>query len=197
MLLWDFGDTLVDQRFAWTAPAGVPEWTEAYRSAVADGDLGGRWDRGEIGVSELSRMLASRLPMTTAQVSEHLEGRCRDITFLPTAWTAARTHAFAQALVTVNPDVFSDVVVPHYRLTEVFDVIVTSARERTADKAELCAVAVDRLACPSSVALLIDNIEANVDAWRARGGIGYWFRGDERFGRDLRAGGWDGLARKI
>ena len=30
-------------------------------------------------------------------------------------------------------------------------------------------------------ALLIDNIEANVDAWRARGGPAYLFVGDEEF----------------
>lgn len=33
-LLWDFGDTLVDQRWMWAHPDGVPAWTAPRRKHV-------------------------------------------------------------------------------------------------------------------------------------------------------------------
>jgi hypothetical protein len=91
--------------------------------------------------------------------------------------------------VTVNPDLFAEHVVPGYRLDEVFDVIVVSYAERTADKSVLCRVALDRLESRGdcSNALLIDNRRDLVDAWRTVGGAGYWFESDEHFARDVDA----------
>ena len=38
-LLWDFGDTLADQRWMWPSPEGVPGWT-ALAKPVQDCYLG-------------------------------------------------------------------------------------------------------------------------------------------------------------
>jgi FMN phosphatase YigB (HAD superfamily) len=86
----------------------------------------------------------------------------------------------------VNSDVFSHFVVPTYALDSVFDVIVTSWEEHTLDKARLCEIALERLGgSDPAEALLIDNIEQNVDAWRARGGQAYLYESDERFAADV------------
>jgi hypothetical protein len=39
VVLWDFGDTLVDERWCWPCPPEVPGWTDAWRAFVA-GELG-------------------------------------------------------------------------------------------------------------------------------------------------------------
>jgi FMN phosphatase YigB (HAD superfamily) len=112
----------------------------------------------------------------------HVEARSHDIQFFSRAWALARARSLPQAIVTLNADVFTRFVVPAYQLDSVFDVIVTSWEEHTRDKARLCEIAVERLGgTDPSEALLIDNIEENVDAWRARGGRAYWFRGDAEF----------------
>ena len=96
---------------------------------------------------------------------------------------------------TVNADVFRDLVMANYPIEETFDAVVISAEEGTESKAELCDAAVNVLGCEDPAqALLLDNIERNVDAWRSRGGAAYWFRGDEAFAAALAAGGWNGLA---
>ena len=92
-----------------------------------------------------------------------------------------------QVLVTVNPPLFSELIVPQYAVFKRFEMIVTSWEERVLDKAELCAVALSRLqvAIAPSAALLIDNMSDNVKQWEQRGGQGYWFRGPEVLNRDL------------
>jgi FMN phosphatase YigB (HAD superfamily) len=183
-LLWDFGDTLVDQRWMWPSPDGVAGWTERY-AALADTDLDDHWNLGEITTEELLAEFAAELGCDAALLMAHCVDRCRDLRFYEHAWAAARAHSLPQAIVTVNSDGFSRFVAPSYALESTFDAIVTSWQEHTLDKAQLCAIALARLGgTDPAEALLIDNIEANVDAWRARGGQGYVFRGDEEFARD-------------
>jgi hypothetical protein len=85
--------------------------------------------------------------------------------------------------VTVNPDIFSDIVAPGLGLAERFDVIVTSWEEGTQDKSMLCEVALSRLGLKSDRAagLLIDNRADNVAAWQALGGAALHFTGEADF----------------
>jgi FMN phosphatase YigB (HAD superfamily) len=193
-LLWDFGDTLVDERFLWTCPSGVPGWRDCYRE-LTTGELGRRWNCGSARFDELAREMSSRLGMSTAAVIAHAQSCSADIRFFEHAWAAARSRALPQALVTVNPHEFRDWIVPNYRLSDHFDAIVVSAEQGCESKADLCDAAVKLLGCDDrSAALLLDNIEANVDEWRSRGGSAYWFRGDEEFSSRLAVGGWNSLA---
>jgi len=196
-LLWDFGDTLVDERFLWTCPADAPDWRDCYREVTA-GNLGRRWSCGTARFDDLAAVMAFRLRMSTAAVVAHAQRCCADIRFFGHAWTAARAHALPQALVTVNPHEFRDWIVPNYGLSEHFDAIVVSAEEGTESKADLCEAAVRLLGCDDrSQALLLDNIQGNVDDWRSRGGSAYWFRNDDDFAAHLATGGWNGLAATV
>lgn len=107
--------------------------------------------------------------------------------FNPIAWRVAVEHRLPQALVTVNPDLFADYIVPAHELAIVFDAIVMSFAERTADKPSLCRIALDRLGFDGdpSAALLIDNRKDLVHAWQTVGGAGYWFQNDEQLRRDI------------
>ena len=193
-LLWDFGDTLVDERWLWSCPDGFPEWAAHYR-AVCGGELGSRWNCGTASLDDLADDLVARLGMTKDAVLAHARRCCGEIQFFEHAWAAACSRALPQALVTVNPDVFRDVVMANYPITGTFDAVVISAEAATENKADLCELAAVELGCEDpSHALLIDNIGANVDAWRARGGSAYWFRNDATFATDLAAGSWNGLA---
>jgi FMN phosphatase YigB (HAD superfamily) len=193
-LLWDFGDTLVDERFLWTCPAGVPGWTDCYRS-LAGGEFGHRWNCGTATSDDLATEMAPRLGMLQKAVLAHIRRSAARIRFFDHAWTVARSRGLPQAIVTVNPDLFRELIVSEYRLADVFDAIVISAEEGTESKDELCEIAMTRLGCADPAeALLLDNIEANVEAWRSRGGAAYWFRGDEEFASAYAAGHWNALA---
>ncbi|MDQ1510952.1 MAG: hypothetical protein QOG50_2796 [Actinomycetota bacterium] len=169
----------------WAGPDGVPGWTEWYQ-ALGDGELGARWELGELSADDLAVTVAAEFGITTDAAMTHMQSCCRAVQFFEHAWATARARRLPQAIVTLNPDVFSRFVVPEYQLDSVFDVIVTSWEEGTRDKADLCQIALERLGGHDPAeALLIDNIEANVDAWRARGGQAYLFVGDDEFAVDV------------
>ena len=189
VLLWDFGDTLADERWAWSAPAGVRGWSAAYRR-IGDSELGERWNLGDASTRDVAQHLATELGLEAGDIHQHLERTCASIAFFPTSWRVACRHALPQAVVTVNPLVFRQVIVPTYELDQVFDVIVVSAEEHTTDKVRLCELALERLGKRASrhSSLLIDNISDNVERWRASGGLGYQFLDDATFAQDLTSG---------
>lgn len=192
-LLWDFGDTIADQGWMRVAPPQVPEWASRYGRVVDH--LGDAWDRGDVTMAELVEAVAEELGLPPAFVRQHAEDRCRAIEFYPGVMTSVRLRRVPQALVTVNPDGFSDLIVPYYELDQLFDLIVISHQEHTTDKATLCTIALERLGLEVGAgrSLLIDNVEANVRAWERLGEQAYWFRGPSRFEQDLLAGTLPGV----
>jgi FMN phosphatase YigB (HAD superfamily) len=185
VLLWDFGDTLVDERWMRLAPDGFPIWETAWGDVMAE--LAEDWEVGRAACPDVFDALASRTSMTPAAVEAHARECCRQLVFNPRAWQVAKERRLPQALVTVNPDLFVAYVVGEHGLASVFDAIVVSSVEGTTDKTELCARAIERLGFDGdrSRTLLIDNRLDLVEAWQRSGGSGYWFRTDEQLGRDL------------
>ncbi len=185
-LLWDLGDTLVDERWMRRCPDSHPEWEEAW-TAVMD-RLADRWNAGAVGMPEVFTALADRTGMTLPDVEAHARDCCERVVFHPTAWQVAREHRLPQALVTVNPDLVADYVVPAHELATVFDVIVVSYAAGTADKPSLCRIALDRLGFDGDpgAALLTATRQDLVHAWHQAGGSGYWFQSDDQFRRDVR-----------
>lgn len=186
-VLWDFGDTLADERWMLEPLDGVPEWPEVW-ARVAGGELADAWNLGQIDASTVIAAVAARLRAPVEQVADHVARCCSDLRFFEAPLRIARNSKLPQALVTINPDAFSSLVVPSYDLAQLFEPIVTSWEERTLDKGELSARALELLGgeIHPSEALLIDNKSPNVEAWERRGGRGYVFRSEETFVADLR-----------
>jgi FMN phosphatase YigB (HAD superfamily) len=185
VLLWDFGDTLVDERWMRRPPAEFPTWEAVWLDVM--GDHADDWNVGRVGRAEVFGAIAERSGMSAAAVKSHARTCCERLLFNETAWRLASERRLPQALVTVNPDLFADFVVPAHGLDDVFDVIVMSFEELTDDKPTLCDIALDRLGFtgPRSDALLIDNRRDLVEAWRDVGGTGYWFQSDQQLRADL------------
>ena len=189
-LLWDFGDTLCDELSLWR---DSPLWMDVYRSFDEDDGIGAAWSLGELETHEVAAKLARRMPLSEAQILEHLS-RTDLFQFFPFTYAFFRAHHLPQAVVTVNPASFRRMA-ERLAFDEVVDTIVVSGEERTIDKGVLCELALKRIAiaCANEHALLIDNKQSNLDDWAARGGPGYLYTTDETFKRDV-ASGVDGLA---
>ncbi len=186
-VLWDFGDTLADERWMLVAPEGVSEWSETFVEKIWRGEWGESWNRGEIFVDEVARRFGNLLGRRPTELLDHMERCCRKVSLFANSMSAARRLECPQAIVTINPDIFTRWIVPNYRLADLFDVIVTSWEMGTLEKSDLCEEAIQRLGGieDKTKALLIDNREDNVLSWKKRGGSSYHFRSDDVLGRDM------------
>jgi hypothetical protein len=185
VLLWDFGDTLVDERWMLRAPTGCADWASAWREVMTT--HADDWNVGRVSEAEVFRALHDRTGLGVDVIEHHAAECCRSIAFHPVAWRVATERRRPQALVTVNPDLFVARVAPTYDLAAHFDAVVVSYQEGTDDKTALCEIALVRLGYtgPRAGALLVDNREDVTDAWRRSGGASYWYRGDAAFEADL------------
>ena len=185
-ILWDFGDTLVDQDWMLKAPETYPGWSKAWVE-IARGENEERWNLGEITCDDVASQIARRLGMSLAEAIAHIQLCCSSVRFFEAPLMAVRRSRLPQAIVTVNPDLFTKYVVPAFRLNEMFPVIVTSWQEKTTSKVALCEKALRALgqSIERSEAILIDNVPDNVRDWEAAGGQGYVFQGEAQFAADL------------
>jgi FMN phosphatase YigB (HAD superfamily) len=185
VVLWDFGDTLVDERWMRQAPVEFPDWSNAWNEVMAI--FAGDWNVGRATERDVFAAMSRHTGLSVDFVERHAEACCRSITFHPFAWQIAVERRRPQALVTVNPDLFIERVARPYGLYEHFDTIVVSCTEETDDKTTLCELALDRLALGAERpdALLIDNRRDHVEAWQRSGGAAYLYRGDDTFAADL------------
>ena len=188
VVLWDFGDTLVDERWMLQPPYEFSEWTEVWTEVVTE--RAHDWNTGRISEADIFGELARRTGMDLPSIERHVAACCRSIRFNAAAWRAATGRRRPQALVTVNPDLFVERVATPYGLMVHFDTIVVSCVEGTDDKNDLCRAALERLGFtgPRSEALLIDNRRDLTEAWAREGGAAYHFRGDDLFDVD-----WPGI----
>jgi FMN phosphatase YigB (HAD superfamily) len=186
-ILWDFGNTLADERWLRAPVDGIPSWTSICDRLLCGTDLADRWNSGAIGSAEVAAEFGRVLGVRPDDVLAHLERCSRNVTLYPLVMTFAEQCSLRQVVVTINPEIFTRVVVPRYRLAEKFDAIVTSWEERTLSKTELCDAARLRFDPPParSACLLIDNTKENVAAWGEMGGVGYHFRDEHTLFRDL------------
>lgn len=184
-LLWDFGDTLCNERFIWGASKA---WMALYRSF--DDGWAEDWNTGAMDTRRFAERAGQQLGISPDEVVAHMEERSRHVEFYPFTYAYFKVAHLPQAIVTVNPDLWTNLIVPLHALDAHVEVIVASWEEATTDKRVLCRRALERMGgnhLPHQ-ALLIDNKESNVAAWRECGGLGYHYVSDERFEADVSRG---------
>ncbi|MDB5480266.1 MAG: hypothetical protein JWO83_1319 [Caulobacteraceae bacterium] len=180
-VLWDFGNTLADERWMLAPLAGAPDWPSTYRRVLDGGGLADRWNRGAATSLDVAGEFAAILGVSRPVIMRHMEACCRNIAFYPAVMDLVARLDLPQAIVTINCDIFSRIVVPAYDLQARFGAIVTSWEANTLSKADLCDIAMSRLPGVKDrrACLLIDNRLDNVLEWRARGGAARRFRDPE------------------
>jgi len=151
------------------------------------------WLRGELTAEDIVAHLAAFSGISHAHIMAQLRQGCAHQTMHPAIWQfaqAQRAQGRKTALVTLNMDIFSQVVVPSMGFDYVFDVIVNSADHRHDDKMMLWEYAFSQLdGCDFANSLLIDDNAKYVEYFRAHGGMAYQYTGDEDFARWLKGGG--------
>jgi FMN phosphatase YigB (HAD superfamily) len=185
-VVFDFANTLCSEHYF--APLG-PAFLAVVQEAIFRGEGNARWCepwiRGEVTSADIAVHLAGLTGLAAGAILAGLEEGCASLPLDPAVWACAqaqRGRGRRTALVTLNMDVFTRVVVPAHGFDRVFDVVVNSADHGVDDKLALCELALGRIEGGDFAgSLLIDDSETNVEAFRARGGLAYQYTCDEDF----------------
>ncbi len=182
LICWDFGDTLVEERFMRLAPEGVPDWGRVYDELLAERpDWVAGWDLGRGSLNDLVEPLAERSGLGRAEVATHLRAVWHRIAWFADSrsWVERLDGVVAQAVVTVNPHEFSGIATA-CGLDRLIPTLVTSAELATISKVTMAERARDLLALPAGLTttVLVDNRADNVEEFAAAGGHTIHYRAD-------------------
>ncbi len=78
-VLWDFGDTLIDERWMLVAPPNAPDWPNAW-SEIATGSLADAWNLGQLRAEQVEQAVGERVAMSQEAVGAHMLGCLANLT---------------------------------------------------------------------------------------------------------------------
>ncbi len=149
-IIFDFANTLCSELYF--GPLGK-EFQAVVKDAIFTGENKVLWARpwccGRLSSPDIAEYLSGLTGLTPERILAGLDEGCAHLQLNPAIWRFAqqqRAQGRRTALVTVNMDIFTRVVVPAHGFDQVFDVILNSADYGTEDKNALCEMAFSRLA---------------------------------------------------
>ena len=189
-VVFDFGFTLSSDRYFKLLGAQALKQVDEMMTVREDPHISQGWATGLLSSQDVANYLSSKTGLAPDIILSALYEGCAQITFNEAVWNFAQQQeqlGRKTALVTVNFDVFNEVVVPNCGLDTVFDAIVNSSDYGTGDKEKLWSVAFDMLGeeYGYSNSLLIEDSADQVRRFRNLGGIAHRYTDDAAFGRWL------------
>ncbi|MFC1819471.1 hypothetical protein ACFLZG_00090 [Thermodesulfobacteriota bacterium] len=144
------------------------------------------WMSGELTSKDICKYLSDNLPFSSDDIYSALCRGCSHLDMNQEVYNFAKALAISEkktALVTINADIFSQIVVPQNGFDSIFDIIVNSADEHEIDKGKLLQYSLDLFGSDITfgTSLLIDDSPI-VDWFRAQGGYAYRYTDDDSFG---------------
>ncbi len=186
-VVFDFGFTLSSDLYFNISPPGYPQWQEIIQQRIfSRGDLVNEWMKGGVAVADIAKILSAEIDLSVSEITKCLRMGCENLRFNEAVLEFALTvkeRGIRTAIVTVNMDVFTEVVVPSHNLDTKFDVIVNSYDYQELDKEILWPKAFEKLGngIEYGNSLLLDDKHHYVVKFRDRGGYAYEYQNDEAF----------------
>ena len=194
-VIFDFDGTLSSGRYF--SPLG-PDALDAIGQLVFGGNSAqwaDPWMKGDISCRDVAAYLSNQLPETEERILSALHDGCSNMPINAAVLDFAslsRQSGRKTALVTVNMDVFTEIVVPAHGLDAVFDLVLNTADHGTLDKSTLWRKALVSFGPEHSFssALLIDDSPRMTALFESLGGVAYRYQGNEGFQDWMESSGW-------
>lgn len=183
----DFANTLCPQNYFQTTPSNCPSWRNLFDSCIFhDKYWITEWCNARASALDIAAEVGKHVTLSLDEILNEMRNGCRDLSFNRAVLDYAcsrRRNGRKTAIVTLNIDWFTEIVVPAHNLESVFDVIVNSSDYGTDDKEYLWEIAFDQLGIGAGygTALLIDDSAKWVGRFRNNGGNAYQYSDDPSF----------------
>lgn len=189
-IVFDFANTLYSGLYFNESPTECENWRELFDTHIFDKSGKNIIERkvmnGELETRDIAEIISRHVGLNTQRVIELMERGCENLAFNPMVFNFAveqNKKGKTTAMVTVNMDIFTEIVVPAHGLKKIFDVIVNSFDYKDTRKENLWKIAFRKIGGDISFSnsLLIDDIKENVELFTELGGHAYQYQDDKHF----------------
>ncbi|MDP6455453.1 MAG: hypothetical protein QF898_19400 [SAR202 cluster bacterium] len=190
----DFREVVIDFGFTLCSDYYFRELGTRYEKRITelvfsrDSEIGRQWMGGLVSSEDVAEYLSNHLDISANDIHSALTRGCTQMSFNKAVWDFARSQRAdgrKTALVTVNADIFRDVIVPSHGLDREFDTIVSSSDfgVKLPSKQTLWDTAFEALGAEFGYAnsLLIEDTRREVELFRNLGGAAHQYRNDSEF----------------
>ena len=186
-VIFDYGFTISSEHYFNVPHPRIPRWHELIQETVfADERVVSEWMRGGISLHDVADILQKRTGEDLDSILIYLRDGCRNLKENKAVIEFARQlsmNSVPIGLVTVNADVFNEVVVSEHRYDELFDVIINSCDYGELDKRVLWPLAFNQLGKHVGYgnSLLVEDSKNEVQMFRDAGGCAIQYVDDATF----------------
>jgi len=190
-VIFDYGLTIGCEYYFNKPHPKIPNWNELIQEvSFKNSEFSDRWMMGEKRTQNIAEILSQRTGVSRFEIEEYLRNGCRSIKENPQVISFARylrANQFPICMVTVNCDIFNEVIIPSHGYSEVFPVIVNSCDFGTIDKSLLWPVALGRMSPPVNYSdcLLIEDKKSEIEQFIGLGGSAIHYVGDVNFREEI------------
>ena len=183
-LIFDFNGVLSVSRFYSTLEESQPELYQSINQYIfrQSPELIKLWMRGKINYQDFNAVVAERLHTEKKLLDNHLLASGRKISLNPKLLNfiqSLRQSGAKVMLLTDNMDVFSQIIIPHYNLSQYFDYIVNSADYHLLKDDNNHQLVTDTLKLSGSFfseTLLVDDSNSIIQYFQSNGGESYLYQ---------------------
>lgn len=175
-VIFDYGLTIGREYYFNRKHPRVDNWSDLIQEIVfLDHEFSQQWMVGKKNVKDIAMTIASRTGVDETEILTFLKDGCKSIAENEDVISLARKLAqtgIPIALVTLNFDIFNEILIPHHGYSEIFNVIINSCDYGTIDKTSLWPIAFNAMGSNISYGdcLLIEDRKCETDRFVALGG---------------------------
>jgi FMN phosphatase YigB (HAD superfamily) len=190
-VIFDYGFTISSEYYFNVPHPRIPEWNELIqRHVFSEEDFVRAWMKGLVGIPDIVAVLHDKTGEDPRSIRDHLRCGCRRLKENQAVIEFVRKLKQAEipiALVTVNFDIFNEVIVPEHGYDALFDTIVNSCDYGETDKLKLWPIAFQELGRGLGYrnTLLIEDGKKEPDLFRDAGGQAIEYTGDAAFTAEI------------
>jgi len=191
-VIFDYGFTISAEYYFNVPHPRIPKWRELIQQYIfEDPGVTRKWMEGRIGLDNIATIIEQETNEQSGSILACLRAGCQRLRENKAVIRFAKTlkaKGIRIGLVTVNFDVFNEVIVPGHKYDDLFDVIVNSCDWGEIDKRNLWPIAFERLGEDINYgnSLLIDDGERETNLFRAAGGLAIRYTDDRAFGNEIK-----------
>ena len=190
-VIFDYGFTFSSEHYFNVPHPRIPQWHDLMQEVIfGDKRVCRAWMNGAIGLSDITHIIQEKTGEDCTSILTYLRDGCRKLRENQAVATLARqlkSHGVPIGLVTVNFDVFNDIIVPSHRYNELFSVIINSCDYAEIDKRVLWPMAFQQLGDHIGYAnsLLIEDGKQEPQQFRVSGGYAIEYVNEVNFKQEI------------
>ena len=191
-VIFDYGFTMSSDNYFKIPHPSISNWKEIVQRIAFDSkDINHEWMKGNVSLYDIARLIHDETNIPAEDIHYYLQIGCKNLIENDPVLNFAKElkkNSIPIGMVTINMDVFNDIIIPTHNYNQLFNIIVNSCDYNTLDKTKLWPIAFNNLGenIDYDSCLLIEDKIKEIQKFKHLGGYVLQYSKDATFSEELK-----------